>query len=337
MSIENEKCDVLENLVHDLYGIAGDQVEHDVQMPAIAIDDPGRTRQIDVLLSVAGQEFGDCLVRFPIECKNYRKKIGIQEIDFFVGKLNDIGIPPQFGIFVAVLGYTSDAMKRASTAGIKLLNAKGLTQDRVALEIHEVLHGVVFWVREWTMSDIFSYLPARANNSQFEFSIEVQHAVQEPAITVLDEIWKLWLSGRIPCEFGEHSIFVRYGDGEGAIGEVRVSAHGASLKGSMTSTGLAEATTGKSARQHVHADADLPNGAISLSAFAGQEEMEEALAGSAIRLDVRTPRIVGARMFWPPTAETMRRLMKYVGRGERPRFDELDGWNLLQAWAYSGK
>ena len=108
---KKKKGDFLENLVHDLHELAGDQVERDVQM--LAIDDSGRTRQIDVLLSVAGEEFGDCPVRFPIECKNYGRKIGIQEIDSFVGKLNDIGIPPQFGIFVAVLSYTSDAMKRA--------------------------------------------------------------------------------------------------------------------------------------------------------------------------------------------------------------------------------
>ncbi len=334
MADENKKKgDFLENLVHNLYELAGDQVERDVQM--LAIDDSGRTRQIDVLLSVAGEEFGDCPVRFPIECKNYGRKIGIQEIDSFVGKLNDIGIPPQFGIFVAVLSYTSDAMKRAKAAGIKLLNAERLTRDRLALEIQEVLHGVVFWVGEWTMSSGFPYLPSSAG-SDFEFSVEVQRAAQEPTIAVLDEIWKLWLSGQIPCEFGEHSIFVRYGNGQCAVGDVRVSAHGASLKGRMTSAGLAEAETEKVERQHIHAEADLPEGAILLSAYTGREEMEEALAGSAIRLDVRTPRIIGPSVFWPPTTETMQRLMEYVRRGERPGFDELEGRNLLRAWAYRG-
>ena len=328
---KKKKGDFLETLVHALHELAGDQVERDVQ--TLAIDGSGRTRQIDVLLSVAGEEFGDCPMRFPIECKNYARKIGIHEIDSFVGKLNDIGIPPQFGIFVAVLSYTSGAMNRAKAAGIKLLNAEGLTQDRLALEIQEVLHGVVFWVGEWTMSSGFAYLPASAS-SDCEFSVEVQRAVQEPTIAVLDEIWKLWLSGQIPCEFCKHSIFVRYGNGQCAIGDVRVSAHGAKLNGRMKSAGLVEAETGETERQHIQAEADLPEGAILLSAYTGREEMEEALAGSAIRLDVRTPRIIGPSVFWPPTVETTRRLMEYVRRGERPGFDELEGRNLLRAWAY---
>ena len=76
------KGDFLEKLVHDLHKIAGDQVEHNVHLPAT--DGSGSKRQIDVLLTVTGEEFGDCPVRFPIECKNYGEKVDIKDIDAFV-------------------------------------------------------------------------------------------------------------------------------------------------------------------------------------------------------------------------------------------------------------
>lgn len=328
-----EKGDFLEILVHDLHQIAGFRVERDVRIPTI--DGSGRKRQIDVLLSFAADELGDCLVRFPIECRNYGRKIGTEDVDGFVGKLNDIGIETRFGIFVAVLGYTSDAMHRADAGGIRLLNAEGLTEDRLALKIREVLHGLVFWVAKWTTINSFHHLPFLPNPEPgyCDFYVEAQRSMQDWKSEALDEIWKLWVSGQIPCKFGEYSVCITYDDGGPVVADLLVSAHGVKLEGRLTAAALTAAGSGKVERQHIHAEADLPEGTISLSAYADEQEMEKALAGSTIKLGLRTPRIIGPRgMFWPLTEETSRRLTDHMRKGEWPDFDELEARNLLRAW-----
>ena len=303
----------------------------------LATDGSDRKRQIDVLLSVEAELLGDCPVRFPIECKNYGRKIGIEELDCFFGKLHDVGVETKFGIFVAVQGYTSEAMARAKSAGIKLLNAEGLTEDRLALEIKKVLHGVVFWVATWTMSGGFNYLPLPDPEPGYcDFHVRTERSIQDWRTGALDEIWKLWISGQIPCQFGEYSVCVTSDNGGPVFSDLLVSAHGVKLEGRVRSTALRVAETGKVERQHIQAEADLPKGTILLSAYADEQEMERELAGSAIRLDVRTPRIIGPGVFWPPTAETMKRLVEYMEKGERPSFDELEGRNLLRAWGYRG-
>ena len=334
MADENkQKGDILENLVHNVFKVTGVQAEHDVHLPAT--DRSGRTRQIDVLLSVAADELGNCPVRFPIECKNYGRKIGIEDIDCFFGKLHDVGIETKFGIFVAVSGYTSDAMDRAKSAGIRLLYAEGLTEERLALKIHDVLHGVVFWVATWTISSSFHYLPVPAPEPGYcDFHVETGRSMQDWMTEALDEIWKLWISGQVPCKFAEYSVCVTSDNGGPVISDLVVRAHGIKLGGRVRSATLRVADTGKVERQHVQAETDLPEGTTLLSAYANEKELEGELAGSAMRLDVRTPRIIGPEMFWPPTVETMQRLVEYVERGERPGFNDLEGRNLLRAWAY---
>lgn len=62
-------------------------------------------------------------LRIAIECKNYAQRIGVEKIDEFKGKLEDVGIPQQCGIFVTVRGFTKNALRRAATIGIRPLLA----------------------------------------------------------------------------------------------------------------------------------------------------------------------------------------------------------------------
>ncbi len=325
------KGDFLEKLVHDLHKIAGEQVEHNVRLPAT--DGSGSKRQIDVLLTVTGEEFGDCPVRFPIECKNYGDKVDIKDIDAFVGVLDDIGIPAEFGIYVAASGYTADALRRAKKARITLLTAEGLSEDRLALEIRKVLHGVVFWVATWVSTSSFPFLPEGAAMDD-AITVDVPDNAADAFTGTWNAIWRLWLAGKIPCALGEHRVFVKFASGERAIGELRVDAHGVTLPGQVQSAGLAQAESGEIERLHIQAQAEVPTEAITLRLYAGSGELEDALSGTGLRVDIRAPRIVTDKMYWPPTNETALRVREAIETAGTASFEDIEGRNLLRAWAF---
>ena len=113
MSEEKQKGDLLEDIVALLHQQEGVKIDKRIKIPAGGASSK-RKREIDVLLTsyVAGYP-----VKIAIECKNERKKVGSEKIDAFVGKLKDIGIPTQQGIYVSPTGYTKDALDRAKERG----------------------------------------------------------------------------------------------------------------------------------------------------------------------------------------------------------------------------
>jgi hypothetical protein len=87
------KGKLVEEIVEKMHDSPNVRVERRVFLDPVG--GGSRKREIDVLLtsSVAGYP-----VRVAIECKNEAKKVGAPMIDAFVGKLQHVGIPPQFGI-----------------------------------------------------------------------------------------------------------------------------------------------------------------------------------------------------------------------------------------------
>ena len=100
----------------------GAKVNRYIFLPAIGSTSK-RTREIDVLLTA---DIVSYPVRIPIECKNEKSPIGTPKIDAFVGKLADVGIANQHGIYVSTNGYTKSAIERALAAGIKPLVLSGI-------------------------------------------------------------------------------------------------------------------------------------------------------------------------------------------------------------------
>src|SRR5436190_1367238 len=92
---------MIEAIVASMHESDGVKVERNVKLPPTRSQEP--TREIDILLSsqVCGYP-----VRYVFECKNERKRIGVEYIDAFVGKLQDVGIPTQYGIFVTTSDYS---------------------------------------------------------------------------------------------------------------------------------------------------------------------------------------------------------------------------------------
>jgi Restriction endonuclease len=122
--------------MHDAPGV---RVEQNVRVRALT---PGkRSREIDVLINGTLSGYP---MRVAIECKNEKEIVGAPKIDAFVGKLLDIGIPPQHGVYVAVRGFTRGAIARAKFAGIRTLVLTGLDESRLEAVVQDAVQAVVF-------------------------------------------------------------------------------------------------------------------------------------------------------------------------------------------------
>src|SRR5215213_4270541 len=90
-----------EQIVASLHEGDDVKVERNVFLPAIG--STSRRREIDVLITRNGKE-GETSQLF-VECKNYTDIIDVPLIDTFFGKLHDIGVPTNQGVFISIKGF----------------------------------------------------------------------------------------------------------------------------------------------------------------------------------------------------------------------------------------
>lgn len=188
------KGEIVEKLVEMLHQANGVKIERRVRLPSIS--NAKIKREIDLLLTsnVAGYP-----VRIVIECKNEVGLIGSSGIDQFVGKLQDIGVPIQHGIYVSATGYKRGVAERAQQLGIKTLILTGLTEDRLAAKVEEAIQSVVYAVLELNEITISNNSSAGSlENLQF---VDIEN---KPVGVVQDLVWFHWIHGRIPARIGTH-------------------------------------------------------------------------------------------------------------------------------------
>ena len=156
-------------------------------------------REIDVLVTgdVAGYS-----VRLAFECKNERSPIGVKRVDEFIGRLKDVGIPPQHGVLVSASGYTKDAIGRGERESIRLLTLAGLTKEGLSSILYEVFQAVVFLMVDIAQLAIgykeetgASEHPYMFFNDSGEFCGYLHHFV-----------WDAWRKGLLPFSIGEHAL-----------------------------------------------------------------------------------------------------------------------------------
>jgi hypothetical protein len=181
--------------MHQLDGI---KVERNVRLAGLGR--AGQRREIDVLLTgnLAGYP-----IRVAIECKNERLPIGVSKIDAFVGKLNDVGIPVQLGIFVSASGYTSGAIERATAAGIRPLVLTGLTQDGLSTVVADAFQSVVYLLLETGKIEVTNTVSAATNaHDMLVFRDDEGRACG----AIPDLIWLAWLNDQPPSTIGTYRL-----------------------------------------------------------------------------------------------------------------------------------
>ncbi len=308
-----------------------------------------RRREIDVL--VVGQVAGYSK-RIAFECKNERSSVGVQKIDEFIGKLKDVGIPPQDGVYVSASGYTQGAIERAHKEGLKTLTLEGLTKEGLSAILHEAFQAVVFLMGEITQFTIEYDEETGCSDNPYMFFNE-----RGEFYTFLhDFLWDAWLTGQLPLIIGTHSYNVKlpqklYQFVDKKLKSVRAVTIKSMISGLVIHTSgkgeqllLRDASTKAIERTTVKIKFDTSKKQYPATLIQSEKELDsflERLEPFRIVTRVRLPRIRTDRgVYWPPSDRIVSVLMQrhrayQMGEISELSFDdlgEIEGSELNGAW-----
>jgi tetratricopeptide (TPR) repeat protein len=344
------KGKLVEAIVAMLHDMPGVKVERNVFLPPVH-GDQTRKREIDVLLTamVAGYP-----VRIAFSCKNESKKIEPGKIDEFFGELDDVGIPPQHGIFVCVNGYTNGALDRAKQKGIRTLVLRGLKKNRLASEVAKAFQFNVFLMPEVVGMAVTNNAETAEYEGQFMIFVDEKGQV---CGTLADLIVNWWKLGGAPSLLGEyHPEFevpkgwyqIIGGKPEAVLGAsaaVRVKGAIITLSGKTKTHTLVDPLAQKVTRGQVRVDFDVASKrkvVLPVTTVNTEEELKAFTSRQSevtITSRIRLPRIqLGATYY--PWSERVFRLMierhQKFQAGEIPDFrafslEETEGTDLSAA------
>ncbi len=340
------KGDVVEQLVAWLHDWPGVAVRRNVRLPTA--NDPNKAREIDVLLetTVAGYP-----IRIAIECKNEKGLIGAPKIDAFVGKLDDVGLPSQCGVFVSASGFTGGALRRARKSSIRALVLKGLSPDglkaKLAITARQAIVFLCLVVEEITYFTVAS-MPSRSD-------LMFQDASGNLAQTIPHLLAQEWTSGGIPGEIGVHEIhlrvpadlvpvFVTLGKRvELATPEiharVRVVALAHLVEGNGASFQLADPETSVAEKMGFRVTFPALGKDVPLTTIVDKTQLGSLIPDATIilRTFCKVPRIVYNTAYWPLSLRAATRLAalstaSMEAPSEAVRFLDIEEANIRTAW-----
>ncbi len=307
---------MIEAIVASMHENDGVKVERNVKLPPIGSQGP--KREIDVLLSsdVCGYP-----VRWAIECKNEKKRIGAPYIDAFVGKLQDVGIPPLYGIFITTSDYSQGAIEQAKKVGIRLLIIKDILHD-LKPTIQQAVQATIFLLPVVNGLKVENFACSSMN---FAEAIVLFNKQGKTICMIPDVIWLAWNNGQIPASIGEHELeleisdelYLRVGGTLALVTKivVKVSVIGLvqQFAGTASLHHLHNPATSTVERQQLKASFDLqPAGTYQLTKIESEEQLEKEIrkpAIVAINNRIRLPRINFWNMsYWPPSE----RVLKFI-------------------------
>jgi hypothetical protein len=338
---------LVELIVGDMHSTEGVTVQRNVRLP---VKHTTRVREIDVLITsvIAGYP-----VRLAIECKNYGRVIDAPDIDAFVGKLDDVGLPTQHGIYVTTRLFSKGALERAEKAGIRPLILTGLTKDRVAAAVREATQTVVFLLPVVTQVSVINDMPQVQEFSRLLIFFDGER----PIAYIQDLIWDKWRKGEIPREVGPHTIPITIPEGWFQILDgrrvvpssisVELTVYGAALtrRGEASEHALVHAARNSPEKLRIIAKFPPPSSERQpLTLFDSETDLAkflDAQPGIVRHVGrVTLPRIRYGPIYWPPSDRIARTLhiieQEYVaGRLPEPTpksLDSLEGENINAVW-----
>lgn len=193
MADNNEKGKLLEEIVISLHVQDSFKVEKNKFFKPL--NKNKKKREIDVLLS---KIIADTEIYIPIECKNYKDKIEVKEIDAYFGKLTYLGLDVNKAIFVSVNGYTSGAKNSASYFGIKLLTFNGLSEDRMSLLLFNAIQSFSYIFPIYKTYSIISSIDSHVNSEHLVF----YDSSRNKKGTLADIIFEFWMTNKIDSTLG---------------------------------------------------------------------------------------------------------------------------------------
>lgn len=293
-------------------------------------------------------------VNIAIECKNKAEPTEIEDIDAFIGKLDDVGIPCQHGIFISASGYTSGAIDRAKEGRIRTLLLTGLTEDHLSEAISKAYQYTVFLLPVVKEICFVTGEPKASELPGF------QNENGDICGLLPDLVWFQWQGGQIPAVIGEHKIQLPIPSGWQPIVDGKLTQLLAPSTATIEIVGIVLKLTGK-ARWHslidmydqktdkFRLDVDfniqrLQGKRVTFKHFFTEEKLRAWMEKHGdIRLVSRQklPRIQLLNKFYYPMSErvagiVMNRLIAYdAGQIPDPSifiFNELEGSEMKNVW-----
>jgi hypothetical protein len=349
MGAAKQKGDLLEDVAALLLERKDAKIDKRIKIP-VADPRSNRTREIDVLLT-SYIDIDEYPIRIAIECKNEKDKVGVEKIDAFFGKLHDVGIPTQHGIYVSPTGYTKGALERAKADGIRTLIIEGLTADRLSIEIYKARQSMVYlaltWEEMYRFKDEADYsydsckkLPAEI---VIEFNIE-RYGHGMPGI--LNAIWEKWRTGEMSSTLGKHSIAIILPEGYQfdndqsekytslVIVKCKIFGFLFKMAGSAKDFILKDAETGKLEKRNIKAEFSKDSNMSMLGWLESEEALSQhiSLGGIHVYGRIKIPRIITSRCYWPPSKRAVQRIRELYDSKDEITFGKVEGSNLHQAW-----
>ena len=356
-----EKGALLEQIAARMYGSPFHKVTPNAKVPPINRN-PKRKQEIDVLLE------GKVVTRpsrRAIECKNLGKKVGVGKIHEFVGKLADVGIPYEHGIYISPTGYTAGAVDRARPVNIQLLTLTGLTEDGLASITAEASQLKVLYIAQVQGITVTNNLDRIENGGELLIFFDANGNF---CGTVADLIWNQWRAGIIPAEAGEYDINLIVPDGWRQIvngkeepilaiqAVLQVTALVLTISGESTYHTLIRASDGKVEKRQLNTTFNIAvdqTTVHTLEAFDNEADLRtaiHALSGVRLTIRIRLPRIQYMnRFYYPMSARVVQLLKKHWEDSSEPeqsaedlQITEIEGTDLRALFepvsdAYPGK
>jgi hypothetical protein len=251
----------------------------------------------------------------------------VQKIDKFIGALDDVGIPTQHAIYVAVNGYTGGAVQRTRAAGVKTLVLTGLSQDRLRAHVAQASQNVIFLVPRTVRFTLVNNVGELEDDTQLDYLYDERG---DFGGYLPDLLWTAWVEGRMPLAIGEHEVEIDIPDGchhivDGkkespisASAKVEVSAAVISFAGRVEQHSLMHASDNTTAKYSAKAAFDTARSEYPVTNLRTESDLQEFLERRSGTLRVTVGRIKVPRMrvgpiFWPPS-ERVAREMKEIER-----------------------
>lgn len=342
------KGKLVEMIVASMHDDPNAKVERNVRLPALR--NPNRKREIDVLVS---GWFSGYPIRIAIECKNYKSIIDVAYIDAYVGKLQDIGIPTQHGIYVSAVGFTDGALERAMEVGIAPLVLTGLTPDRLSAKIDEAIQSVIYLLPEITNLSVTCKVPRTENSFQMWFLYDDSEKIRA---ALPDLLWKKWLDGGLPSELSEYEVEIEiptgwklYVDGNfepitSAVAKIKITGLVITVQGKATQHALVNPTDHAISRFKTDVSFDTTTKVYPATSFSNEEDLRDFIANrpEAVKLAlgrIKLPRVRFYSLYWPLSARAVTEFAilakKCQEEGRKATADELakiEGSDLKTVW-----
>jgi hypothetical protein len=307
-----EKGDVLEKIIVEMHEVSGVKIERNQYLPSI--DGSGRTREIDILITSQVAGFP---VRIVIECKNEKKTTDIERIDAFIGKLQDIGIPVQHGVFVSTSRYASGSIEHAKRVGIRTFLLRDIS-DKLAEIVKEAIQSVIYLLLTITNIGIVNDISVTAPWSEVLFFRDDEGKL---CGSLPDLVWDKWIKGNIEDFVGEHEILFSLPTGwhqiiqgqEANIKSIKVTvsviAIVLTLSGTLNHYQLIDAKDGTIEKNQIKALFNPTLGKYPINEFRTEQDLVSYLhKQQGMKLSIgrfRLPRIRWLSIYWPPSKKAM--------------------------------